>query len=55
MRTRTMGALREVRIPAIGDFKDVNVIEVLVRPGDSVKVEDSLITLESDKATMEIP
>ncbi len=50
-----MGALKEVRIPAIGDFKDVKVIEVMVGPGDSVKAEDSLITLESDKATMEIP
>ena len=50
-----MGALKEVRIPAIGDFKDVKIIEVMVGPGDSVKAEDSLITLESDKATMEIP
>jgi pyruvate dehydrogenase E2 component (dihydrolipoamide acetyltransferase) len=50
-----MGELREVRIPAIGDFKDVKVIEVMVGPGDSIKAEDSLITLESDKATMEIP
>ncbi len=50
-----MRELKEVRVPAIGDFKDVKVIEVLVGPGDSVKAEDSLITLESDKATMEIP
>jgi pyruvate dehydrogenase E2 component (dihydrolipoamide acetyltransferase) len=50
-----MGDLKEVRIPAIGDFKDVKIIEVMVGPGDSVKAEDSLITLESDKATMEIP
>jgi dihydrolipoamide dehydrogenase len=45
----------EVKIPDIGDFKDVEVIEVLVKAGDSVAKEQSLITLESDKATMEIP
>jgi pyruvate dehydrogenase E2 component (dihydrolipoamide acetyltransferase) len=45
----------EVKVPDIGDFKDVPVIEVLVKPGDSVKKDDSLLTLESDKATMEIP
>ncbi len=45
----------EVRIPDIGDFKDVAVIELLVKPGDSVKLEQSLITVESDKASMEIP
>jgi len=45
----------EVQVPDIGDFKDVEVIEVLVKPGDSVKKEDPLITLESDKATMEVP
>jgi dihydrolipoamide dehydrogenase len=45
----------EVKVPDIGDFKDVPVIEVLVKPGDSVNKEDSLITLESDKATMEVP
>ena len=48
-------AAREVRVPDIGDFKDVAVIEVLVRPGDSVAAEDSLLTLESDKATMDVP
>jgi dihydrolipoamide dehydrogenase len=47
--------LLEVRVPDIGDFKDVPIIEVLVKPGDSVAREDSLITLESDKATMEVP
>ena len=47
--------MREVVVPDIGDFKDVPVIEVLVKPGDSVKAEDSLVTLESDKATMEVP
>src|SRR5207245_9013972 len=45
----------EVKVPDIGDFKDVEVIEVLVKPGDRVVKEQSLITLESDKATMEIP
>jgi len=45
----------EVRVPDIGDFKDVAVIELLVKPGDSVKPEQSLITVESDKASMEIP
>jgi len=45
----------EVKVPDIGDFKEVEVIEVLVKPGDAVTKEQSLITLESDKATMEIP
>ncbi|HUJ86627.1 MAG TPA: dihydrolipoyl dehydrogenase [Burkholderiales bacterium] len=50
-----MAAVTEVKVPDIGDFKDVEVIEVLVKPGDTVAKEQSLITLESDKATMEIP
>ena len=45
----------EIKVPDIGDFKSVPVIEVLVKAGDVVKVEDPLITLESDKATMEVP
>jgi len=45
----------EVKVPDIGDFKDVPVIELLVKPGDTVKKDDSLVTLESDKATMEVP
>jgi pyruvate dehydrogenase E2 component (dihydrolipoamide acetyltransferase) len=45
----------EVKVPDIGDFKDVPIIEVLVKPGDTVKAEDSLVTLESDKATMDVP
>ena len=45
----------EVKVPDIGDFTDVPVIEVLVKAGDSVKAEDSLVTLESDKATMDVP
>ncbi len=45
----------DVNIPDIGDFKDVPIIEVLVKPGDDVKVDQSLVTLESDKATMDVP
>src|SRR5437588_5152976 len=45
----------EVKVPDIGDFTDVPVIEVLVKAGDTVKAEDSLVTLESDKATMDVP
>ncbi len=45
----------EVKVPDIGDFKDVPVIEILVKPGDAVKAEDPLVTLESDKATMDVP
>ena len=45
----------EVQVPDIGDFKDVPVIEIHVKPGDSVKAEDSLVTLESDKATLDVP
>jgi dihydrolipoamide dehydrogenase len=50
-----MAQIIEVKIPDIGDFKEVAVIEVLVKPGDTVKAEDPLITLESDKATMDVP
>ena len=50
-----MAAVTEVKVPDIGDFKDVPVIEVLVKPGDNVAVEDALVTLESDKATMDVP
>ena len=45
----------EVKVPDIGDFKDVPIIEVFVKPGDAVKAEDPLVTLESDKATMDVP
>jgi len=48
-------ALIEVKVPDIGDFKDVAVIELLVQPGQTVKAEQSLVTVESDKASMEIP
>ncbi|MGE0556696.1 MAG: dihydrolipoyl dehydrogenase [Burkholderiales bacterium] len=50
-----MSKLVEVKVPDIGDFKNIPVIEVLVKPGDVVDKEDSLVTLESDKATMDIP
>ena len=50
-----MATVTEVKVPDIGDFKDVPVIEVLVKPGDKVAVEDALVTLESDKATMDVP
>ncbi len=49
------GSLEDIKVPDIGDFSEVDVIEVLVKPGDSVNVEDPLLTLESDKASMEIP
>jgi pyruvate dehydrogenase E2 component (dihydrolipoamide acetyltransferase) len=48
-------AVREVKVPDLGDFEDVPVIDVLVHPGDTVAVEDPLVTLESDKATMDVP
>ena len=50
-----MSNVIEVKVPDIGDFKNIPVIEVLVKPGDRIDREDSLITLESDKATMEVP
>ena len=50
-----MGAVQEVKVPDIGDFSDVEIIEVSVSPGDQVSEEDPLITLESDKASMEVP
>jgi pyruvate/2-oxoglutarate dehydrogenase complex dihydrolipoamide acyltransferase (E2) component len=45
----------EVKVPDIGDFKDVEIIELLVKPGDRIQAEQSLVTVESDKASMEIP
>ena len=45
----------EVKVPDIGDFKEVEVIELMVKPGDTIKVDQSLATVESDKASMEIP
>ncbi|MCX7135789.1 MAG: dihydrolipoyllysine-residue acetyltransferase [Proteobacteria bacterium] len=48
-------SLVEVKVPDIGDFKNIPIIEILVKPGDSVKAEDPLIALESDKATLEVP
>src|SRR5574343_1679288 len=48
-------AIIDIKVPDIGDFAEVGVIEVLVQPGDTIKAEQSLITVESDKASMEIP
>lgn len=53
--TNSVASAIQVKVPDIGDFKDVAVIEVFVKPGDTIKVEQSLITVESDKAAMEIP
>src|SRR5207344_3481463 len=50
-----MANLIDVKVPDIGEFSDVPVIEVLVQPGDPIKTEQSLITLESDKASMDVP
>ncbi len=50
-----MSNVVEVKVPDIGDFKNIPVIEVFVKPGDTIKAEDSLMTLESDKATMDVP
>ncbi|MDP9203954.1 MAG: hypothetical protein M3P12_00665, partial [Gemmatimonadota bacterium] len=50
-----MGAATEVKVPDIGDFTDIPIIEIMVKVGDSVKPEDPLVSLESDKATMEVP
>ena len=50
-----MAQLVEVRVPDLGDFEDVEIIDVLVQPGDTVDVEGSLITLETEKATMDVP
>ena len=50
-----MGQLIDIPVPHIGDFDTVEIIEIAVQPGDKVKPEDTLLTLESDKATMEIP
>ena len=54
-QSATASGAVEVRVPDIGDFADVPVIEVFVKPGDVVKVDDALVTLESDKATMDVP
>ncbi|TYZ55312.1 dihydrolipoamide acetyltransferase, partial [Ralstonia solanacearum] len=50
-----MSQVVEIKVPDIGDYKDVPVIEVHVKAGDPVNAEDSLVTLESDKATMDVP
>ena len=50
-----MSNIIEIKVPDIGDFDEVDVIEVLVAPGDVVAEEDALLTLESDKASMDVP
>ena len=50
-----MSTIKEIKVPDIGDFSDVEIIEILVKPGDSLKAEDPVMTLESDKATMDVP
>ena len=50
-----MSQIIEIKVPDIGDYKDVPVIEVLVKPGDKIEKEQSIVVLESDKATMDVP
>jgi len=50
-----MSSIKNIELPDIGDFDEVEVIEILVSVGDKIEVDDSIITLESDKASMEIP
>ncbi|KAB2922164.1 MAG: dihydrolipoyl dehydrogenase, partial [Dechloromonas sp.] len=50
-----MSQIIEVKVPDIGDFSDVPVIDLFVKVGDSIKVDDAIATLESDKATMDVP
>ena len=50
-----MSTIKEIKVPDIGDFSDVEIIEILVKPGDSLKAEDPVMTMESDKATMDVP
>src|SRR5918911_5504833 len=50
-----MAELKDVVVPDIGDFTDVPIIEVMVGPGDTIAAEDPIVTLESDKATMDVP
>ena len=50
-----MSQIIEIKVPDIGDFKDVPIIDIAVKAGDTVKAEDALLTLESDKATIDVP
>ena len=50
-----MAEIKQVLVPDIGDYKDVSIIEVMVKAGDTIKAEDNLVTLETDKAAMEVP
>ena len=54
-KTNNMSNVTPILVPDIGDFDSVEVIEILVKPGDTIRAEQSLITVESDKASMEIP
>ena len=55
MKPTIMTTTKTLLVPDIGDFKNVPVIEILVRPGDAIRIEDALLTLESDKATIDVP
>jgi len=50
-----MSSFKEIRVPNIGDFKDIPIMELRVRPGDTVAVDDTLMVLESEKATLDVP
>ena len=50
-----MSQLIEVKVPDIGDYKDIPIIEIYAKVGDTIAVEDTLVTLESDKATLDVP
>ena len=50
-----MAEIKQVTVPDIGDYKDVSIIEVMVKVGDKINVEENLITLETDKAAMDVP
>ena len=53
--TKLSTGINQVLVPDIGDFKDVNIIEVMVKAGDKINAEDNLVTLETDKAAMDVP
>ncbi|HSM98909.1 MAG TPA: biotin/lipoyl-containing protein, partial [Gallionella sp.] len=50
-----MAEIKQVLVPDIGDYKDVSIIEVMVKAGDTIAAEDNLVTLETDKAAMDVP
>ena len=55
MASTTINTTIDIKVPDIGDFAEVSVIELMVKVGDSIKVDQSILTVESDKASMEIP